>query len=196
VENTILAKLLQNTELALLTLRTEFILETHKMDIFPGNGWIEKQMVPSESVPQELSNERSCQYVSRILKFGDRNQHQTLTSSPQYDITYDITWTLNRWTYKKREIRSINKGIITLLVFRGLAPFCSFGNVFEGFLTRFYELYLHTLKAFGVILFHFEMDSMHQGGLLFKNFFVFSWVAGAAGRWRARPPCVGRTLIF
>jgi hypothetical protein len=29
---------------------------------------IEKLMVPSERVPQELSNEWSCQYVSTILK--------------------------------------------------------------------------------------------------------------------------------
>jgi hypothetical protein len=31
-----------------------------------------------------------------------------------------------------------------------------FGNVIEGFLTRFYELCI--FKAFGVILLHFEMD--------------------------------------
>jgi hypothetical protein len=31
-----------------------------------------------------------------------------------------------------------------------------FGNVFESFLTRFYELSI--FKAFGVILLHFEMD--------------------------------------
>jgi hypothetical protein len=33
----------------------------------PENGWITKQMVPSESAPQELSNEWSCEYVSTIL---------------------------------------------------------------------------------------------------------------------------------
>jgi hypothetical protein len=33
----------------------------------------------------------------------------------------------------------------------------TFGNVFEGFLARFYEL-LCIFKAFGVLLLHFEMD--------------------------------------
>jgi hypothetical protein len=36
----------------------------------PENVCIEKLMLPSESAPQELSNEWSCQYVSTILNFG------------------------------------------------------------------------------------------------------------------------------
>jgi hypothetical protein len=40
------------------------------MDFSLGNGRIEKLMVPSESAPQELSNEWSCQYVSTILNFS------------------------------------------------------------------------------------------------------------------------------
>jgi hypothetical protein len=39
------------------------------MHFLPKNGWIEKLMVPSESAPQELSNEWSCQYVTTILNF-------------------------------------------------------------------------------------------------------------------------------
>jgi hypothetical protein len=39
----------------------------------PENNWIEKLIVhvPSESAPQRLSNEWSCQYVSTILIFWD-----------------------------------------------------------------------------------------------------------------------------
>jgi hypothetical protein len=52
-----------------------------------------KLMVPSDSAPQELSNERSCQYVSTILKFmgaisvsrahGDRSHLQSLKICPK-----------------------------------------------------------------------------------------------------------------
>jgi hypothetical protein len=62
--------------------------------------WIEKLMVLSDSAPQELSNEWSCQYVSTISNFGqflcpalgDRSQHQSLKSQPSImspDICYD-----------------------------------------------------------------------------------------------------------
>jgi hypothetical protein len=53
-----------------------------------------KLMVPSESTPQELSNEWSCQYVPTILNFfgqvlcpalGDRSHHQSLkVNNPTY----------------------------------------------------------------------------------------------------------------
>jgi hypothetical protein len=48
------------------------------------------EWVPSESAPQELSNEWSCQYVSKILNIfwaisvsalGDKRHHQSLKSS-------------------------------------------------------------------------------------------------------------------
>jgi hypothetical protein len=49
-----------------------------------------KLMVPSESYPQELSNEWLCQYVLNVLNvggnfcffaLGDKNHHQSLKSS-------------------------------------------------------------------------------------------------------------------
>jgi hypothetical protein len=33
------------------------------------DGWIEKPMAPSESAPQDISNEWSCRYVLTILNF-------------------------------------------------------------------------------------------------------------------------------
>jgi hypothetical protein len=45
-----------------------FLRKIQKIN-FPENEWIKKIMVPSESVPQELSNEWSRQYVSTILNF-------------------------------------------------------------------------------------------------------------------------------
>jgi hypothetical protein len=44
------------------SLRTDVFLERFRKCILPGNGRIEKLMVPSESASQELSNEWSCQH--------------------------------------------------------------------------------------------------------------------------------------
>jgi hypothetical protein len=48
------------------TLRTMGFFEKNSENAFPP----EKLMVPSNSVPQELSNEWSCQYVSKIFFWG------------------------------------------------------------------------------------------------------------------------------
>jgi hypothetical protein len=52
-----------------------------------------------------------------------------------------------------------------------------FGNVSEGFMN-----YICIFKAFGVILLHFEMDFMHQGGPL-KIFFLMpvKFISGGQG---------------
>jgi hypothetical protein len=59
-------------------------LRTNSEIAFPRK-FIEKPMVPSESAPQELSNEWSCQQVSKILNcfgeflccaVGGRSHHQ------------------------------------------------------------------------------------------------------------------------
>jgi hypothetical protein len=66
---------------------TEVFEKNSENAFFSQNGWIEKLMVPSESAPQELSNEWSCHNVSTILYFfgqflcpalGDRSHHRSL----------------------------------------------------------------------------------------------------------------------
>jgi hypothetical protein len=45
------------------------LFEKNSENVFSQKNCIEKLMVPSESAPQELSNEWSCQYISTILIF-------------------------------------------------------------------------------------------------------------------------------
>jgi hypothetical protein len=49
--------------------RTFFLEKFRKCSFSPKNGRIEKLMVPTDSAPQELSNEWSCQYASTVVNF-------------------------------------------------------------------------------------------------------------------------------
>jgi hypothetical protein len=74
--------------------------------IFPVNGWIEKLMVPSESAPQDLSKERSCQYGPTI-------------DSPKPFVPDEIEWWLDCLSpllnfYDKR-IWRVNCGPLTCI---------------------------------------------------------------------------------